>query len=151
MTAPHPAPARAAGLRPELVRLLRDMDADVLDYRRLRTLLQEQFEAAMRHQGERLQQLAGAITETVDGLEGRRAARVELVHQLAGAQAAMDAALVLLPSPLKEAAAARWATLQALVRECKQSNARNGRLMTDQQAILQRVLSGGEEHTYVAA
>lgn len=147
------APARSAGLRPELVRLLRDMDADVLEYRRLRSLLEDQFDAALRHQGTRMQALAEDITAAVETLEARRATRVTLVHQLVGSAAVVriETALALLPPPLCDAAAARWGVLETLVRECKERNARNGRLMTDQQAILRRVLEGEEDHTYVAA
>jgi flagellar biosynthesis protein FlgN len=44
-----------------------------------------------------------------------------------------------------------WSTLQALVRTCKERNARNGRLITDQHALFQRVLHGEEADTYAAA
>jgi flagellar biosynthesis protein FlgN len=58
------------------------MDADVRAYRTLAALLEEQFTAALGHDGARLEALAKDITALVDTLEKRRQARVALVGQL---------------------------------------------------------------------
>lgn len=139
--------------QPVLRHLLADMDADVRDYRSLGALLDEQFTAALRHDSARLEALAAAISVAVDALEQRRQTRVTLVSQLLPAHPRPDMATVLerLPAPARDVVAARWSTLEGLVRHCKECNAHNGRLMTDQQAILQRVLVGKDEDTYAAA
>ncbi len=133
--------------------MLADMDADVREYRALNALLEEQFTAALRHDSAGLEVLARTITAAVDGLEKRRQTRVILVSRLlpTHAQPSMAAVLERLSAPARKAVAARWSTLESLVRECKERNAGNGRLMSDQQALLQRVLTGKEEDTYAAA
>lgn len=140
-------------LRPVFARLLADMDADVLDYRTLQGLLDAQFAAALAHDGERLQALAAEAMTLVEAIEARRAARVDLVAQLLPRHRtpAMKDVLASLPATPSAVLATRWQTLEDLVRDCKERNARNGRLMADQQALLQRVLAGREADTYAIA
>lgn len=135
-----------------LTSLLRDMEADVRDYHRLRTLLDEQFNAALGHASERIEVLGRDIMTTVDALDTRRQARVQWVRQLLPKhpQPGMDILFQSLPAAARDATRLRWQTLEALVRECKALNARNGYLMTQQQAMLHQVLSGEEAHTYAA-
>lgn len=135
--------------------LMRGIGEDVRDYRVLRNLLQEQFDAALRHQSLRLGQLAERITELTEVLEQRRAQRVELVTALSGKGAGVITTFALLKGVphealRREALQVAWSELEALVRECKQFNERNCRLIMDQYSIMQRVLHG-EEQIYVPA
>ncbi|HEY4066965.1 MAG TPA: flagellar export chaperone FlgN [Burkholderiaceae bacterium] len=133
-----------------LTSLMRGVGEDVRDYRLLKTLLDEQFDAALRHRTPRLKELAESITSLVDVLEPRRRERVALVGDLLGAGAAMTATFPMLNGSARVALESGWRILDALVRECKRLNTRNGQLMMDQQSIMQRVLRG-EEQTYAPA
>lgn len=131
-------------------RVMRSVGQDVLDYRALADLLEEQFQAAMRHQAERLVELSQRISEVVDALERRRAERVAAVEALLGSGARMPTLIAALPVPRAQLLGKGWASLEALVRHCKALNLRNCQLMTDQHDIMRRVLHG-EDETYAAA
>ncbi len=133
--------------------LLRGLNADVQTYNTLHALLDLQFTAALDHDGERLTEVAEKILALAEALEKRRQERVLLVRQLLPQhpQPGISAVLQLLPPPSRAVMTPLWRTLEGLVRECKERNARNGRLMTDQQAVFQRVLHGEEESIYAAA
>lgn len=138
------------GLLPQFVA---DMDADLLQYRSLQALLQEQFGAALRHDSAGLLELNERILAMVAALDLRRERRSTLLAQLLAPQhpATLDALLERLPPATRGVVQTRADALEQLVRDCKERNTRNGRLVTDQQAILQRVLRGKEEDTYAQA
>jgi len=133
-----------------LLVFVNDIVEDVRDYRMLRELLQQQFEVAMKHNALRLTELAAQISETAGALEKRRKRRSALMGSLPGKNCDITAILALVNDAAREAVKARWIELEGLVRECKELNDRNGRLMMDQYAIMQRVLHG-EEKIYVPA
>lgn len=139
--------------RHAMTSLLRGLNADVQTYNTLHALLELQFTAALGHDSQCLSDAADKILPLVEALEQRRQERVLLVRQLLPQhpQPGVGAALELLPPPTREVMTPLWRQLESLVRECKERNARNGRLMTDQQAVFQRVLHGEEENTYAAA
>lgn len=130
--------------------LLSGVGEDVRVYSALAALLEEQFEVALRHDSVRMEALGPSIGTLVDRLEGRRQERVALVERLLGPGARMAALIALLPQPRQELLEADWQVLETLVRRCKELNARNCRLMMDQQALMQRVLHG-EAETYAPA
>jgi flagella synthesis protein FlgN len=138
-------------LQQALTRLLRDLEADAQEYHVLHALLEDQFIAALGHDGARLEVLATDIMATVARMDTRRQARVVLVQTLLAKHPhpTMDQLIASLSGKTREVVATCWSSLQILVRECKACNVRNGRLLTDQQAIFQRVLKGEEAHTYV--
>lgn len=138
------------GLLPQFVA---DMDADLQRYRSLQALLQEQFTAALRHDSAGLLALNERILALVAELDQRRDRRSALLVQLLSPQnpATLDALIERLPPATRGVVRTRSQALEQLVRDCKERNSRNGRLVTDQQAILQRVLRGKEEDTYVQA
>jgi flagellar biosynthesis protein FlgN len=131
-------------------RVMRGVGDDMRDYRALLGLLDEQFDAALRHDAVRVEDVGQRILAAVDGLEGRRRERVALVELLLGPDGRMDELIGTLAPPRQGALDAGWKALQTLVRQCKELNARNCRLMTDQQAVMQRVLHGDME-TYAPA
>jgi len=136
-----------------LTSLLRDMEADVRDYRKLQSLLDGQFKAALGHESERIEVQGRDIMAMVDALDTRRQAREQMVRQLLPKhpQPRMEALFQSLPAAASDAMRVRWDTLEALVRECKALNARNGYLMTQQHAMLRQVMQGEVEDTYAAA
>jgi flagellar biosynthesis protein FlgN len=136
--------------QPQLTSLMRGVGEDVRDYRLLKSMLDEQFDAALRHHTPQLKELAESLAALVDVLEKRRKERVALVGGLLGANAAMTATFPLLNGSARTALESGWRMLDALVHECKRLNTRNGQLMMDQQSIMQRVLRG-EEQTYAPA
>ncbi|MET0518966.1 MAG: flagellar protein FlgN [Burkholderiaceae bacterium] len=129
--------------------LLGDMQADQGGYARLRELLDAQFEAALAHSATRLTSLAQEIVGQVEQLDGRRARRAALLQRLAapGEEASMSGLLQRLPQPVAERLTVSWQALEQQVRECKQINQRNCHLITEQQALMQRLL-GRDQPSY---
>lgn len=119
--------------------IVRGILADVADYRELKALLGEQFEAAVHHQTERIAQVGVRIVGLAERMEERRLERVRLAGRL-GAGSAMAAVFALMPGPVRELAETSWSALETMVRECKALNSRNCQLLMDQHEIMQRVL-----------
>jgi flagella synthesis protein FlgN len=148
--APRASTTAAPLAQPVLAQLLRDAQADLLDYGVLADLLQQQFDSALQHDAAPLEALAPQIVAIVDTLEQRRRTRERLVAQLLGAQTPLSMAALIerLPAAHRAPVQALWDRLEQAVRDCKALNARNARLMTEQQALLQRVLHGTPEPLY---
>lgn len=135
-----------------MMQLVQGMRADIVDYRRLREFLELQFHGALRHQSHTLVDVAANITELVDTLEQRRQERVALASELIGPgePVSMQGVMRLLTESSRAVVQADWDMLEGLVRECKEANARNCRLLTEQHEIMQRVLNR-EADTYAPA
>ena len=131
--------------------LVAGVHADQTDYQTLRGLLAEQFQAALRHDTASLTDLGERITALVAVLEGRRRERMRGVALLGIRPPATMAQVIALFAPAMRGPLQQlWQGLEALVVECKQLNSRNCRLLTEQHALMQRVLAG-EADTYVPA
>ncbi|MGJ7914869.1 flagellar export chaperone FlgN [Massilia sp. LXY-6] len=128
-----------------IARLLDGIQDDLQACGAIRTLLERQFQAALRHRGAELGALAEELMPQLDAMEQRRQQRVQLVRALHGGTATMDDLMNALPGPQRTRAAADWERLEHLVRDCKQATARNGNLMADQYTVMQRVLHGEEQ------
>jgi flagella synthesis protein FlgN len=127
--------------------LLAGIADDLQAYAALAALLEEQFDAALRHQGPRLGEIAERIGTVVAAADGRRQQRVALAQQLNGPKATMAQAFGLLKPAGRAKMEADWLALEAQVIECKRLSKRNAELLVEQHSIMQRVLHG-EEHTY---
>jgi flagella synthesis protein FlgN len=123
------------------------VQADVTASAAILELLERQFEAALRHQGARLAELAGELAPALDAMEARRQQRVTLVRALHGPQATMEQLIKALAEPARARLAAAWDELERLVLACKQATARNSHLLAEQYSVMQRVLHG-EDGTY---
>lgn len=145
-----PAADRALTRPQTMARLLQGVTDDVAAYETLLDLLQQQFEGALRHQSVRLTELAARILPLVEAMEERRGQRVALMQSLLGVNATMAGLLALLKGDSRRNLEENWAQLEQLVLECKQCNARNSALLTEQYAIMQRVLHG-EDNLYAPA
>ena len=143
MTAPRKGITRQEAVR----RVLQGMADDSVGYAALKTLLEEQFQAALRHQSAALTALAEPVIAAVEQLDARRRQRVSLVTALLGPQGDMPQLFALLQEDARSKAQADWAALEHMVLECKRLNARNSEFLTEQYSIMQRVLHG-EEDTY---
>lgn len=124
--------------------LLQGVAADLPAYRELLDLLEQQFQGAVRHQCESLEQLAVTIVALVEAMEARRRQRVSLVQQLLGPAGTMAQAFALLKSSARERMETDWSMLEKLVLECKRLGKRNSDLLVEQYTIMQRVLHGEE-------
>lgn len=133
-----------------MARLRQGVNDDVAAYVALLDLLQQQFDGALRHQSTRLTGLAARILPLVEAMEERRRQRVTLMQALLGPKASMAGLLALLKGDSRRSLEQNWAQLEQLVLECKQCNARNSALLTEQYAIMQRVLHG-EDNLYAPA
>jgi flagellar biosynthesis protein FlgN len=130
-----------------LAALLRGVADDAQAYPSLLRLLEQQFDAAVRHQNARLVELAAEITQVVDAMHERSARRVAQAALLLGPQARMAQVFALLKGASRATLESQWAELEKMVLECKRLNQRNSSLLTDQFSIMQRVLHG-EENIY---
>ena len=130
--------------------LLAGIADDLRAYPALQDLLEQQFQAALRHQAGPLGQAAEAISALVDTLQARRAQRVALAQRLLGPTANMDQAFALLKNAAREKIEADWKTLETMVVECKRLSKRNSDLLLEQHTIMQRVLHG-EDQLYAPA
>jgi flagella synthesis protein FlgN len=110
-------------------------------------LLERQFDAALRHQGARLAELAQQLEPALEAMEARRRQRVALVRALLGLDATMAGFIAGLEDPERAKLGAEWAGLEQLVVECKRATTRNSALLAEQFSVMQRVLHG-EEQTY---
>lgn len=149
MSLPSGAGARASR-QETMARLLRGVADDVPAYRALLLLLDEQFDAALRHQSARLAALAEQVGAAVDAIELRRQERVALVAALLGPAGTLAGAAALLKGATRQGLENNWAELEQMVLECKRRNTRTSTLLTEQYSIMQRVLNG-EDQIYAPA
>jgi flagella synthesis protein FlgN len=130
--------------------LLAGIAEDLLAYPELQALLEQQFQAALRHKAAELGTVAEAISTLIDIMQERRALRVALVQRLVGPQGNMLQAFALLKNAARERMEADWNTLEQAVITCKAVSKRNADLLVEQYSIMQRVLHG-EEQIYAPA
>lgn len=123
------------------------VEHDLRDIHAVHGLLEQQFEAAVRHHTATLTALAEQMTPLLDAMEARRQQRIKLVRALLGPRANMAQYIESLAPAAQSPLGAAWRELEALTQACKQSTLRNGSLLAEQHAIMERVLHG-EEHTY---
>jgi len=125
--------------------LIEGVQQDLQDAGAIHALLEQQFDAAVRHRSAELTALADALAPLLETMEGRRQQRVTLVRALLGPDAAMaqySATLAAGPRTVFEAA---WEELEGVVRACKEATNRNGQLLAEQYSVMQRVLHGEED------
>lgn len=127
--------------------LLDGIKADLQSYQQMLDLIAQQFEAAIRHQSERLGEIAKEIGALVDVLEARRAQRVELATRLVGSQPSMEQVFTLLKPEARARLEADWAELEGMVQTAREMGRRNADLLAEQYTIMQRVLHG-DDQTY---
>ncbi|MTW12004.1 flagellar protein FlgN [Pseudoduganella eburnea] len=127
--------------------LLDGIKADLQTYQQMLDLIAQQFEAAVRHQSERLGEIAKEIGALVDVLEARRAQRVELATRLTGPAPSMEQVFALLKPEPRARLEADWAQLEAMVQTAREMGRRNADLLAEQYTIMQRVLHG-DDQTY---
>jgi flagella synthesis protein FlgN len=136
MTRREAAGALAGGVR-----------ADLAACAEIHGLLEQQFDAAVRHRSAELTDLAERLAPLLDAMEARRQQRVALVRALGGAAASMDDFFATLAEPGRSALQREWQQLEQLVVACKDATTRNSSLLAEQFSVMQRVLHG-EEDTY---
>lgn len=146
--APAPLPARAStpsARQQAMLALLRGVADDVAAYTALLDLLDEQFDAIVRHQSARLAQLSDTILPAIEAMEARRRERIALVGVLLGPDAGMAQVFPLIKGATRQMLEEHWLSLEKMVVECKRRNIRNSELLTEQYSIMQRVLHGEEQ------
>ncbi|WP_306396175.1 flagellar export chaperone FlgN [Telluria beijingensis] len=127
--------------------LLEGVNLDLAEAATIHTLLEKQFEAAVRHRSAELTALADGLAPLLENMEARRQQRLQLVRALLGPQATMDQYMASLVPAARVVFEAGWRELEGIVRACKEATARNGQLLADQYSTMQRVLHG-EDGTY---
>jgi flagella synthesis protein FlgN len=124
--------------------LLEGVDQDLLATNTIQSLLERQFQAALRHQGAELGALAEELTPALDAMEARRKQRVALVRALQGPDGTMASFIAAQPEPGRAQLAAAWGELERLVVACKSATTRNGNLLAEQFTTMQRVLHNSD-------
>lgn len=122
--------------------LLEGVRLDLGDAAVIHTLLEQQFEAAVRHRSAELTALADGLAPLLEAMEGRRQQRLQLVRALLGQQATMEQYMASLVPAARATFAAAWSELEDTVRACKGATVRNGQLLAEQYSTMQRVLHG---------
>ena len=140
------SPAAALPTRQEAMQqLLHGIAMDLAAYTELQDLLEQQFDASLRHQRARLEQLAETISALVDAMDARRLQRVASAVRLLGEAPSMAQVFTLLKAEPRARLEQDWARLETLVTECKRLGKRNSDLLVDQYTIMQRVLHGEDQ------
>jgi flagella synthesis protein FlgN len=135
------SPRKTAGALADGVR------ADLAACTEIRDLLEQQFDAAVRHQSAQLADLATRLAPMLDAMETRRQQRVSLVQALGGPDATMAGFILTMAEPARAQLQGEWQELEQLVQDCKAATARNSNLLAEQFSVMQRVLHG-EDDTY---
>jgi len=125
--------------------LLDGVQRDLDEAATIHTLLEKQFDAAVRHRSAELTALADGMAPLLEGMETRRQQRLQLVRALLGPDATMSRYSASLDQAARATFDAAWTELEAIVRACKEATARNGRLLADQYSVMQRVLHGEDQ------
>ncbi len=129
--------------REALQRIIEGVRADLDDYPRLQDLLEAQFHATLKHRAREIQEIAEGISQLTSILESRRRERHALASLLTTSKSSvvsMEAVSARLPRTVREKFDAAWTRLETLVRDCKDLNLRNCRLVMGQYEVMQRVL-----------
>jgi flagellar biosynthesis protein FlgN len=112
--------------------LLDGIAADMAAYDALQHLLEQQFEAAVRHQ-------------RAEAMEARRVQRVACAVHLLGPAPSMAQVFALLKPEPRARLQQQWQQLEQRVLECKRLGKRNSDLLVEQYTIMQRVLHGEDQ------
>lgn len=139
------APAPAGSRQQAMQQLLDGIAADVQAYAALQDLLEQQFDAAVRHQRARLEQVAEAVSALVEAMEARRVQRVDCAVRLVGPAPSMAQVFTLLKPEPRARLEQQWQDLELRVLACKRLGKRNSDLLVDQYTIMQRVLHGEDQ------
>jgi flagella synthesis protein FlgN len=128
-----------------LQRVLEGLRDDLVDYGRLRELLDAQFTAALRHRADEVRGVVAQVLEVTARLERRRSERVDLVRRLLagerdGVRPSMQALSVRLPPSIRGNFDACCTALEKLLRECKRLNRRNCHVLTAQHDMMRQAL-----------
>jgi len=125
--------------------LLEGVKRDLAESATIHTLLEKQFEAAVRHRSAELTALADGLAPLLEAMEARRQQRLQLVRALLGSDATMAHYSASLDTAARAAFDAAWTELETIVRACKEATTRNSQLLAEQYSVMQRVLHGEDE------
>lgn len=125
--------------------LLEGVQRDLDETATIHTLLEKQFEAAVRHRSAELTALADGLAPLLESMEARRQQRLQLVRALLGPDATMAQYSASLTPAARAVFDAAWTELETIVRACKEATTRNGQLLAEQYSVMQRVLHGEDE------
>lgn len=130
----------------ELVRV------DQADFRTMKDLLEQQFDAALHHDTARVAHVCEAISTLTDQITQRGHERLVLAKRISGAEstAAYEMVIEVLPPGARGTVQHWYDDIRVLLTECKRLNSRNCELLMSQFEIMQRVLND-EVHTYAPA
>ena len=125
--------------------LLEGVQRDLAEASTIHTLLEKQFEAAVRHRSAELTALADGLAPLLENMEARRQQRLQLVRALLGPDVTMAQYSASLETAARAAFDAAWTELETIVRACKEATTRNSQLLAEQYSVMQRVLHGEDE------
>ncbi|MGL4860762.1 MAG: flagellar export chaperone FlgN [Enterobacteriaceae bacterium] len=131
----------------ELVKkLLQDLTQDRERYRKLKALLEEQYQGMLTGKVEDLLLVNQQLDNNYEALEQSALNRKEALLALGipASAAGMELLFSKLPAPAQERVRDIWQDLENLARTCHSRNERNGLLLSAQMDVLKPLLQEGE-------
>lgn len=127
-----------------LKRALEELDSEVVAYRKLSDMLDEQFQTAKRLDTAMLAKISAEIAREVSCLDERRRSRTQWLGPVPESAGHLHGSR---EGAAHDAVERRCAELKMLAAQCKASTLRNGQLLASQYDMMQRILHG-EQPTY---
>lgn len=139
--------------REQLLQVLeRDIQQDCADYAGLHRLMQSLYQQLLERNSAEIERINTQINFLVEYVRARTQRRSKILSAfgLGSGAEAMEQAFSLLPDSRREALQQKWQELAELVKQAKQLNERNGKLLAMHNDILSQLLAG-ERDTQVYA
>lgn len=132
--------------------LERDIQQDCADYAGLHRLMQSLYQQLLERNSAEIERINTQISFLVEYIRARtqRRSKILTAFALGSGAEAMDKAFLLFPDSRREALQQQWQELGEQVKQAKQLNERNGKLLAMHNDILSQLLPG-EHDTQVYA
>lgn len=131
--------------REQLLQVLeRDIQQDCADYAGLHRLMQGLYQQLLERNSAEIERINTQINFLVEYVRARTQRRSKILSAfgLGSGAEAMEQAFSLLPDSRREALQQKWQELAELVKQAKQLNERNGKLLAMHNDILSQLLAG---------
>ncbi|MCG3863982.1 MULTISPECIES: flagellar protein FlgN [unclassified Photobacterium] len=121
--------------------LIKDIQCDIVDYRQLYQLMQQQHQCYLKFDGELLSRLTEQQLPLLKQLTQRSQLRTKQLHKLGLPinNQSMNKLIHALPNAIQSKLQQQWHTLETLVKQCHKLNQRNGVLSANFSELLNQV------------
>ncbi|EAS65604.1 flagellar protein FlgN [Photobacterium angustum] len=121
--------------------LIKDIQCDIVDYRKLYQLMLKQHQCYLKFDGVLLSQLTAQQLPLISQLTQRSQQRTQQLHNLGLPinNQSMNKLIHALPNAIQSKLQQQWQTLETLVKQCHDLNQRNGILSANFSELLNQV------------